>query len=451
MAAAFIVVFDSQVATSNRLSDSIDSQLTSAYYVRDVQGAAYATTDSATSVPAQCGSGSSFLLGLYWPDTIADTVVSYWSVPTSGSATTTQIIRRACTNGSTSPSNTIVAVGAGASQLPASITCAAACSPLTGWVPTVGISNITLGASEPGSGYTFSLVSSPRGFVEATGGSPPEPPPLLLLGPSSATCPLSQPVLDIENHSSVTVESSGNPTGTLSVDSACNGAVGGAYAVHLTNNTGLYAGQLLTEANPPGNTVSVANSATSTATPTYQAGGIPDPYRVGGPKELDPPPTGQPTGSCSVSANNYDCTPGEYKFLLNISTNGAHVTFQPGVYVFDNGVQFANNVVVTNSTDSNGGVFFYIGGTGTIALSSNVTVTLSSMTTGPYAGVQVFQSRTDPAPFQLNNLVKQFSLGGVLYLPDAPLQVQNNTNITISSVIAQSVSCVNYCSVLLGS
>ena len=124
IAEALIVSLENTGAASNRLSDSVNAQTTSAYFVRDVQGASWITTDnalyntsqvySATS-PSVCGpttasASNSLLIALYRPASQAGggtdpqaLDVGYWLV-TSGTGATqsTQIIRYSCNANSAS-------------------------------------------------------------------------------------------------------------------------------------------------------------------------------------------------------------------------------------------------------------------------------------------------------------------------------------------------------------
>lgn len=109
VAEALIVSFENQSATSNRVSDSVNAQLTSDYLVRDVQGASAITTFDNTvhsgpfgsSAPQVCkptsGAGT-LLVALFHPATTNGTAldVAYW-LDTNGSST--EIDRYSCTLG----------------------------------------------------------------------------------------------------------------------------------------------------------------------------------------------------------------------------------------------------------------------------------------------------------------------------------------------------------------
>ena len=101
IAVAIFVTLQDQSGISTKISDSVDSQVTSTYFVRDVESALYVTTDrtppstpwQSTAGPGVCGSGTSLLVSVAWPSTndiVRDaTVVSYWRTQlASGTGTT---------------------------------------------------------------------------------------------------------------------------------------------------------------------------------------------------------------------------------------------------------------------------------------------------------------------------------------------------------------------------
>lgn len=190
IAAAVIFTIDTTKSTSNRLSDSVDSQITSAYFVRDVQGAGYITTDAnlalvsaapfLTLTPQVCGpssvigaggslSGYKLLVAMYHPPASGGTALAsaYWQV---GSVSPYQILRYSCTvsignNGTTSaiagPIPVVIADNVSSASSPAIIqpsqfqTAAA-----SGWVPTVASTTV-----QDVSGSTVTVAPSTTGFL----------------------------------------------------------------------------------------------------------------------------------------------------------------------------------------------------------------------------------------------------------------------------------------------
>ena len=216
LAVALLVTFREQVGVSTRISTSADAQVTSAYFVRDVESAMYVTTDTGTPNGAawpstagpttHCGSGTALIVSLAWPSVQQPiyktaTVVSYWRMQNG-------LLERDLCQGSASHSSSITSrdfVSPFAHALlscvasVASETCAAAA---TRWVPAQWVSGVTIAATEPltkteplaktkGStkrSYDFSLTAAPRASgtagAYATGGTHPvtKVPPLLALG-----------------------------------------------------------------------------------------------------------------------------------------------------------------------------------------------------------------------------------------------------------------------------
>lgn len=117
IAEALIVSVENSAATSNRFSDSVNAQAMSAYFIRDVQGAAWFTTKKAlynaantysATTPTVCGSGASpgtLLAALYRPVSTGSPQaldVGYWLQQNgNGPTQTAQIVRYACTSSTT--------------------------------------------------------------------------------------------------------------------------------------------------------------------------------------------------------------------------------------------------------------------------------------------------------------------------------------------------------------
>jgi prepilin-type N-terminal cleavage/methylation domain-containing protein len=106
VAEAIIVSFQNEPSTSNRLSDTTNAQLTTQYFVRDVQGATEVTTDQQLFLaasygpysPQVCGTSNSdkLLVALYRPALGGASAldVAYWQHTTA--LNTFEIIRYSC-------------------------------------------------------------------------------------------------------------------------------------------------------------------------------------------------------------------------------------------------------------------------------------------------------------------------------------------------------------------
>ena len=80
---------------------------------------------------------------------------------------------------------------------------------------------------------------------------------------------------------------------------------------------------------------------------------------------------------------------------------------------------------------------------GPISLSGTTTVALTAPTTGPYAGVVIFQDRSVTAPVTVTGNAT-LQVGGVIYAPAASVTVWGSVVVTPSGsgggIIAQSVA-----------
>jgi Tfp pilus assembly protein PilE len=189
IAFALIEILSLQHGVAARISDAADAQTVSTYYEKDVQSAAALTT-LASSTP-QCGTGVNVkqLLGLEWSPNSAgtdQTVVSYDIVP---SGSTYSLVRQYCTSGSLTPTSTTVI----SSDIPClrSPSCPSGQPPPTitdaipndtsdntaaeaNWISTAGssslpaVTGVTLAITEPGSSYSYTLVSDPNSSASSS-------------------------------------------------------------------------------------------------------------------------------------------------------------------------------------------------------------------------------------------------------------------------------------------
>lgn len=198
--AGFLVTLSNKNTTQSRFSDSHDAQLTSTYFVRDVQSASLVSTSGSTF----CGR-SSYLLGLAWYQQPSDTTITSESVyaltnglltrTTCGGTSGTETLAhdwnpQTSANGSVTATVTVFCSDG-------SRTCADSPTP----IPTTttnsnkaSVNQIAIHVVENRSGYTFRLNASPNGWSVtgagcAQSGSCPgkaTPPPLHMIGTDSA-------------------------------------------------------------------------------------------------------------------------------------------------------------------------------------------------------------------------------------------------------------------------
>ena len=166
--AGLVAVFSLQSGVANRLSDSGDAQVVSAYYETDVQSAQQITI---SNTAPECGTGSQ-LLGFEWsfnPQTSAyQTVVSYVEKATGS---TYSLIRQYCSSGiSTTPtSSTTISSDLLNSQPPPVISpLTANTAASTGWISAQSVTKVAFVITEPKSNYTYTLAAVPMSNVPGT-------------------------------------------------------------------------------------------------------------------------------------------------------------------------------------------------------------------------------------------------------------------------------------------
>jgi hypothetical protein len=140
--------------------------------------------------------------------------------------------------------------------------------------------------------------------------------------------------------------------------------------------------------------------------------------------------------------------PGVYCNGITLS-NGATITFSPGTYILKGGgLDIGGGVTATGS-----GVTFYntAGGGYTYApfsFHNGPNVTLSAPTTGPLAGILLFQDRSIVSA-AVNSFLggAVFSLNGSLYFPTTPISYSGGTNVagTYSIIVAKTATFSGGC------
>lgn len=139
---------------------------------------------------------------------------------------------------------------------------------------------------------------------------------------------------------------------------------------------------------------------------------VPDPF-------LDPfadvvePPRPTQVGRCSGGV----CTPGYYASGLRIM-NGNN-TFQPGLFWIDGELTIRGGTQTATAP----GVTFFVN-TGDVDLNGNAVLKLPPPASGPYAGISVFQSRSNTEELKVNGT--SGSSIGTIYAPSAHLVIKGN-------------------------
>jgi hypothetical protein len=218
---------------------------------------------------------------------------------------------------------------------------------------------------------------------------------------------------------------------------------GGAAVVVDSNNSSAAratgGGQLTANTfNVTGGTVGSFNGTVNTGMPP-----------IADPLAYLPTPTQPPNGSMSKqSLGNgnfqYTLSPGSYSNLPNLS-QGDIVIFQQasannngGIYYISGGLHSTGaNLLMDPATT--GGIMIYNAPSGSqssqqinITGNSSGTVSLSPLTSGPYAGLIMFQDRTSSVGMSITGN-GNFTIAGTFYAANANLGITGNGNATIGS------------------
>jgi hypothetical protein len=155
------------------------------------------------------------------------------------------------------------------------------------------------------------------------------------------------------------------------------------------------------------------------------------------------------TGSSTMTLN-----PGVYTGGITLSGSSS-VTLNPGTYYINGGgISLSGSSSITGN-----GVCIYNTGGGTINLSGTGNVSLSPMTSGTYAGITVFQDRSNTASATTSG-GSNISNTGTFYFPSATVTLSGSGSVGVmgSQFIAKKMSFsgnsgvkINYNSVVAGS
>jgi prepilin-type N-terminal cleavage/methylation domain-containing protein len=465
IAVALLVTFRAQVGVSTRVSASVDAQITSAYFVRDVESALYLTTTKAPSSAAWpatagkttfCGTGTTLIVSLAWPSTqqpihTSVTVVSYWKLPNN-------VLEREACKGSGTPSSSITSRGylspfahALLSCIASKLTCGTRAA--TTWVPAKWVSAVTVAVAESVGKYDYSLTASPRastGGGAYSGGSThtqiKKIPPLLALGAGTGV---------------VTETSAG---GTTKITVTTGTAVLNTGYFRMTNGTTFTAPKIVVGKKTPctkktfklakctGTITPPKAKWTHSSTPTV----FKDPFLT----LTDPTPTTLGlTIRTTCTPHTGKLSPGEYECggTPLILSGGASVTLTHGIYIFDTGLKVQGGSTLHGTT-----VLIYLPcrhagldqwvPNGTMAFScseslqvSNGAISVSPLGTPPYSNLWFWQNSGDTNAVKLSGTGALSVRTGVLYAPAATVTLTGlGTNTTtVGAIVAATFSVSN--------
>jgi prepilin-type N-terminal cleavage/methylation domain-containing protein len=350
--AAFITSFRDSTGVQARLSNSTNAQLTSAFFVRDVESASTVST-SATPLCAPAGFAVSAtqyqVIGLEWLQGAVETGVSYVTTTTPPA-----LVRYTCKGSTTPVSKVNVSSGVSSANLPTvSVSCYSSvhtcAANAAGLWPSGGVSNITLNMNvneaqpnQPPAPYQYALAASPRTIANGSGGGPTAPPPggggpippLLLLGTGPNILNLELGGLTINVNGTIDLNSSASSS--VNVNGIFNTVNATAFNIYncassagaSCTNGAVNIGGFFDSVNP--SPVSMASTVSDPLQNLLVPPGpsaVSDGCKIGG--------TG-PNIAPNISASNQPitCQPGLYPSGLTISGNNNTVTFVAGTYQF---------------------------------------------------------------------------------------------------------------------
>jgi hypothetical protein len=441
IAIAMLSVLTEQNSVASRTSNSGDTSVLSATFVKDVQSAQQLTTNPSPSTPPACGTTSP-LLSLQWPLSSTTAVVSY-AVQPRGSGTS--LLRYYCTDSSgsntlvstivvahsvqTSPPLTAAVTGATCTQWG----CTAGGEPAAaagGWTSAVGVSGVTFNVLAPeatASGttnYAYTLTGVPRVSNNASrGATPPGHAPFLILGTAS-------PAVSCVGKDSISV------TGAAAMNSTGTDI--------QTNGNASFSASSAYVGNPSGSGA-FSGSNISPATPTQTGITTTDPYAGMPTPVVEPVPGTVTAGSTydglSVFSDSNLQADGPGIYLNAVSVNTA-MTIRSGTYVFQNGLSLAGNGGLTGSGGNPVSVLFYIY-RGAVSVNGSGTVTLTPLasTTAGNAGITMWMDQGDTSSLSMGGNGATTVISGTVYAPTAQAGVGGNGTLVLGSLVAASVSC----------
>ena len=129
------------------------------------------------------------------------------------------------------------------------------------------------------------------------------------------------------------------------------------------------------------------------------------------------PPVASSCSSQTTWQGNGNATlnPGTYCQQVLIGNNGT-VTFNAGLYIFEQGMTF--NSGPTSVTGTN--VTFYVQNN-TFIVDPSIPITLAAPTTGNYAGVLVYQPSSNNSQFHINSATSTQGWQGMRYAPSSTI------------------------------
>jgi Flp pilus assembly protein TadG len=237
--------------------------------------------------------------------------------------------------------------------------------------------------------------------------------------------------LSASNNASLTVNVTGNTSGGAVVaDSTAANAISAIGNATLTAPQFAIAGNDTTSQNGTITTNPTANNIQTNASQ------VPNPL-----SSLPTPSATGTTFNLAPITTNMTLSPGVYVGGITIAPTGA-VTLQPGTYYMQGGgfSVKGTGTVINDVTAGGSGVMIYNDGGGAISMSGNSTVKLTPWTTGPYAGITLFQNPTSASQISITGNGSSTSISGAIYGASANLNIAGNGGQIGSQIIVSTLT-----------
>lgn len=428
-----------------KTTDSGDTSIVAANFVKDVQSATFITTNALLTDPYPCGTHTPILsLQFGTSSGTSNPEVSYDVVKQTGAngSTTNLLDRVYCATGSDTGPGTVTASAVLAHNVQSSLiptilgdSCSAnSCSSATTeagqeWAPTEGVGGITFSitSAEPhGTTFNYALTGTPRLSNDVSRGQTTDitHPPLLMLGTTGEA-------VSCGGNGSLTV------TGTAALNTSSDPAL-------ATNGTkvNVTANQIYTDAPQSPDPLS---GKTGTITPNAPSGP---------PVETQDPLSGlTPPSSTGMTVYGGGTLVGPGVYTTQVKVQSA-TPIANGIYIFEAGLSETGNGVITGmNTDGSASVLFYITG-GAFSMAGNGNDDLEPLASppSPAPGVVIWQASTDTSALSLTGNGTSDLIDGTVYAPDSSaVSVGGNGSMTVGSLVANGqLSCGGNGSLTIG-
>jgi hypothetical protein len=217
-----------------------------------------------------------------------------------------------------------------------------------------------------------------------------------------------------------------NIPGEVAVDSSSSSAIS------VNGNASVTAASVQVVGN-----VKESGNASLSPAPVTGAAATPDPFAT----LSGPSTTGLTNYGAKTVSGNSSLTICQGIYSQITAAGNAKLTMNPGTYIIEGGgLTVTGNASVTG-TD----VFIYNAGSnypnsggnfGGITLSGDGTFSLSAPTSGPYAGILIFQSRQNTRAFSFSGNAAS-GMAGAIYAPSALVSLSGNAQIQNSLIVDQ--------------